>query len=319
LICAEHGLSVIENPNPSPGRDYGEWLGDKKPLSHKDILKQKVDEILPNCISFEDFLEKLKADGYAVNDKKKHVSIKAPDWGNPLRFDTIGGDYSEAAIRERLLGRRVIKVGNNSGSDTRVSLLVDIQAKIRVGKGAGYVQWLKIFNLKQAAKTLVFLQENGIDSYEDLQKKSTAATAEFYNKSGKIKTIDNRLKEIAELQKYIGQYSKSADTYAKYKSSGWSRKFYDANTADILLHRAAKKYFDSLGLTKLPTIAKLKQEYASLSAEKKSLYVGYQDLKTNYRTLQVALGNSQHILGITPNGDIHEASSEKKRSNSHEK
>jgi hypothetical protein len=309
LICAEHGLSIIENPKPSKGQTYGDWLGDGKPLTRNDKLKNKIDEVLPTCSTFEDFVAALRAADYIVNENRKHLSVCEPGQKRSRRLDMLGDDYTESAIRERLGKARIITTGGDSG--TRVSLLVDIQAKIREGKGEGYAQWAKVFNLKAAAKTLIFLQENGIDSYDDLMKKSSSASGEFAALSKRIKDIDSRLKEITELQKYIGQYSKTRDTYAKYKTSGWSRDFYDEFTADIILHRAAKKYFNDKGFTgKLPSINSLKQEFATLTAEKKKLYSGYHDLRENSRALVVAKGNAQRILGISPEVQTHDASRE---------
>jgi hypothetical protein len=310
IICAEHGLSVIENPKPSKGRDYGDWLGEDKPLSHKEIVKRKIDELAPSCSSFEDLLSKLKADGFEVNAKRKYISVRAPGWGKNLRLDTLKGEYTEAAIRARLGKAKVITGGGDSGTMKRadaprqssVSLLIDIQAKIREGKSAGYAQWAKIFNLQQAAKTLIFLKENGIDSYDDLKKKSSSASGDFAALTKRIKEIETRQKGVAELQKQIGTYGKTRDVYAKYKASGWNRGFYDVHAADIILHRAAKKYFDGLGMKKLPSINQLRQEYAELAAERKKLYGGYRELKDLSRELSVARNNAERILGITPNG-----------------
>ena len=260
----------------------------------------------------------LKAADFTVKENRKHISVCAPGQKRPLRLDTLGGDYTEAAIRERLAGIRIIKVSSDSGTHTRVSLLVDIQAKIREGRGSGYEQWAKIFNLKQAAKTLVFLQENGIDSYEDLKKKSSSASGDFAALTTKIKEIETRQKEITELQKYVGQYGKTRDVYAAYKASGWSRSFYDEHAADIILHRAAKKYFDGLGKKKLPSINQLKQEYAALAAEKKKLYSGYNELKENSRALAVAKGNADRILGITPDAQNRDASRDEQRRDTHD-
>lgn len=162
----------------------------------------------------------------------------------------------------------------------------------------GYEQWAKIFNIKQAAKTLIFLQENGIDSYDDLKKKASSASGGFGQLNQKIRDTEKRMKEITELQKYIGQYGKSKAFYDAYKRSGWSQKYYDEHTADIILHRAAKEYFNKLGVKKLPSINQLKQEWAALAAEKKTLYSGFKAAKENARTLAVALGNANHILGI---------------------
>jgi hypothetical protein len=298
LICLENGLSVIENPKPSKGRNYGDWLGGKE-LSWSEKLRHKIDEILPKCKTFDEFIEALKSDGCIVRDDKKYVSVMLPGQRRPIRLNKLGDDYNEAAIRERLAGKRIVKISGDSGTKIRVGLLVDIQAKIREGKGEGYAQWAKIFNLKQAAKTLLFLQEQGIDSYDDLKKKSSSSSGAFSALTKKIRDTEIKMSEITELQKYIGQYGKTKEVYSHYKASGWNKKFLTEHEADILLHRAAKKYFDGLGMKKLPSINQLKQEWATLAAEKKKLYVGYNELKTSSRELVVALGNANHILGIT--------------------
>jgi len=132
-------------------------------------------------------------------------------------------------------------------------------------------------------------------------------------------TIEVRQKEISELQKYIGQYSKTRDVYAAYKASGWSRDFYEKNAADIILNRAAKKHFDSLGTKKLPSIKQLKEEYAKLTTEKKKLYSGYHNLKKNSRSLSIAKGNADRILGITPEVQNRDLSRNQQREESREK
>ena len=316
IICAEHGLSVIKEPKLGKGKNYGRWLGDKRDTSFNTVIKNKIDEVLPSCSSVEELLSKLTQSGFVISDKRKNITVSAPGQKRPSRLSALGGDYTETAIRERISGHRIIKAGNTGGGHTHVSLLVDIQAKIREGKGAGYEQWAKIFNMKQAAKTLIFLQENGIDSYEDLRKKSSSASSDFTSLTTKIKDIETRQKEISELQKYIGQYSKTREVYAAYKASGWSRDFYDKNAADIILNRSAKKYFDSLGTKRLPTIKSLKQEYAALAAEKKKLYSGYHELKQNSRALTIAKGNADRLLGITPDTQNRETSQNQNRDNS---
>jgi hypothetical protein len=203
LICAERGLSVIENPKPSKGQNYAEWLGSKEP-TWQEKLRRKIDEVLPACSSFEDFLAAMKADGYKINVKRKHITFLAPGQKKPTRLNTLGGDHTEAVIRERLAGSRIITTGGASGVHARFSLLIDIQAKIQEGKGAGYEHWARIFNLKEAAKTLIFLKENGIDSYDDLVKKSSSASGDFSTLTKKIKDVEQRLTEISELQKQIG-------------------------------------------------------------------------------------------------------------------
>jgi len=305
LICAEHGLSIIENPKPSKGRNYGKWFNGEKEPSWQDKLRSKIDEVLPSCAVFEDFIAAMIKAGYTVNTKRKHITFLAPGQKKPTRLDTLKGDHTEAAIRKRLSGGKIISSGGTGSEITKPvrdekkpSLLIDIQAKIREGKGGGYEKWARMFNIKESAKTLVFLKEKGIDSYDDLVQKASAASAEFSALSDKIKGIDARLKEITELQKYIGQYGKTREIFQKYKASGWDNSFYEANRADITLHRAAKKFFDGLGLKKIPKINELKQEYAELAAEKKKLYFGYHEKKETMRELTTAKSNCAKLLGV---------------------
>jgi hypothetical protein len=318
LLCAEHGLSVIENPAPSKG-SYGDWLGDKKKPTQKDDLRKLIEEVIPTVSTFDDFLVKLRERSCVVSTKRRQPSLIAPGWKKPFRLDTLGDDYTEAAIRARLGRVKVIASGGDSGIRSAPSLLIDIQAKIREGKGGGYEQWAKVFNLKQSAKTLIFLQEQGIDSYEDLKRKTAAASNEFEMLSDRIKEADKKLKGIAELQKQIGTYGKTRAVFDAYKRSGYDRAFYDANAADIILHRAAKKFFDAQGFKgKLPSINSLKQEYAATLAEKKKLYADYHRLRDSSRELAVAKANADRLLGITETAQNRDAAHTTHRRNTHE-
>jgi cell division protein FtsB len=148
------------------------------------------------------------------------------------------------------------------------------------------------------------LQENNIDCFDELKIKASSASGVFATVTKQIREIESRQKEISELQRYIGQYSKTRNIYAKYKASGWSREIYDKHATDIILHRAAKKHFNEIGKKKLPSIAQLKQEYAKLSTERKALYSDYHRLKKTSRELVVAQANCEQILGISPERSV---------------
>jgi hypothetical protein len=92
LLCVQHGLSIIENPKPSKGKNYGEWLGEKEP-TWQDKLRREIDEVVPSCSTFEDFLAAMKAQGYIINEKRRHITLLAPGQKKPTRLNTLGGDY----------------------------------------------------------------------------------------------------------------------------------------------------------------------------------------------------------------------------------
>ena len=304
IICAEHGLSVIENPKPSRG-DYGTWQGDGKPPTFQDKIRRAIDTaIAQNPADFEAFLELMEASGYKVK-RGKEVTLTSPGQKRGTRLKTLKGDYTEQAIRERIAGTRtVVPAGGNAPepAPASFSLLIDIQEKLRQGKGAGYAHWARSYNLHEASKTLIFLQEIGIESYDELAAKAAKASADFRERTTKIKAAESRMDEIRELQIQISNYSRTREVYKQYKASGYSAKFRAAHEADIILHQAAKKHFDSLGLKKLPTIATLKQEYAALLAERKKQYCGYNEAKEAMKKMVLAKDNADRILGIGGNG-----------------
>jgi hypothetical protein len=312
IICLEHGLSVIENPQPSKGKNYAKWMKEKqvdKEPSWQDKLRKKIDKVLPYCSSFEDFLAAMRAAGYVVNDKRKHITFLAEGQKKPTRLSTLKGDHTEEVIRRRieeyLLARKsdksdgAVSASTVANNTVKVSWLIDIQAKIQAGKGAGYEHWAHLFNIKEMARTLMFLKEQNIESFDELAEKTADVSAEFSRVTADIRAIESRQKEIAELQRQIGTYGKTRDVYNAYKRSGYDHDFYEKNRANIALHEAARKHFDSLGVKKLPKISELKQEYAALQAEKKKLYVSYHELKDKSRELLVANHNAQKIMDIS--------------------
>jgi len=292
-------------------------FGDNRPPSFQQRLRNAIDAALEQQpATFEDFLDLMRGLGVTVMDEGKHLKFLAPPMAGlpnqikPTRCDTLKGDYTVAAIRERIAGQRDAapkKLSIDVGSDSmrRPSLLIDIQAKMQEGKGAGYERWAKLHNLKSMAATLIYLQERSIDSYDDLCEKSSAASTQFNDLSGKIKDLDTGLTANAALQKQIVTYSKTRNTYVEYRKAGYSQKFKAANEADIILHQAAKKYFDDLGYgkgKKLPTVASLRAEYAMMLDEKKQAYRGYKQSKSDMQTLLTAKSNVDNLLNITDGG-----------------
>ncbi|MCL2342720.1 MAG: relaxase/mobilization nuclease domain-containing protein [Firmicutes bacterium] len=307
VLCAENGLSVIENPKPGRGKSYGEWLGADKPLSFQEKLRRAIDAALGQGPStFEEFLSLMREAGYQINDHRKHITFLAPGQKQPTRLDTLRGDYTEEAVRARIAGRRIVSAPAGKGfkpsAPDRPTLLIDIEAKMREGKGPGFERWAKVQNLKQMARTLIYLQENGLNDYSVLKNKAAAASARFNALSSRIKALDEKMAANAALQKYIINYSKTRQVYIEYRKAGYSKKFRELHMADILLHQAAKEAFDELGLKKLPTIASLRAEYAPLLEEKKRAYAEYRAAREEMRTLLTAKSNVDRLLGVADGG-----------------
>ena len=304
LICIEHELSVIENPKPH-GLTYDKWLGNNAKPSHREIVRAVIDDILTKKpADFEAFLKLLEEQGFSVK-RGKHLTLMHTDFKKAIRLDSLGDGYTETELRAVLSSERehTPKKRRNILTLQKNTLLIDIEAKLREGKGVGYERWAKVHNLKQMAQTVNYLREHGLLDYDELKKKSSDATARFNDLSEKIKTAEKRMAEIAVLKTHIINYSKTRDVYTAYRKSGYSKKYLAEHESDLILHKAAKKAFDDLGLEKLPTVKGLQTEYAELLKQKKAAYAEYRTARDEMKELLIHKANVEQILGKESEND----------------
>lgn len=318
-ICLENGLFVIENPKPSRGH-YGTWLGDKKEPTWREKLQQLIDDVLKKKpADFDTFIKLLRDLDVEIKQRGKTFSIrmKTPDAHGKkqkgfIRFRSLPEDYSEDAIRDRISGKRTVTPKQSKPQfqpptqPQKINLLIDIQNSIKAQNSPGYERWAKIFNLKQAAQTLLFLQDNDITEIEKLNEKAQRAKDDFNNINTHIQAIDIRLKDISTLQKHIGTYSKTRDVFVAYRKSGYSKKYLSEHEQDISAHKEAKKYFDEQKLEKLPTIKMLQTKYATLSADKKKLYGEYHDARKFMQEILTVKQNAEQLLNYRNDGKTKE-------------
>ncbi len=308
-ICIENGYSIVEAPK-GHGASYNKWLGDQAGLTHREKLRLAIDAALAQKPeSFDALLELLRQAGYQVKGTD-NPSLLGGTQKRFLRMDTLGKGYSPAELREVIAGTR-----QHTPRKQRVhqeqpkrsnQLLIDIQAKLAQGNGAGYAYWAKKFNLKQMAQTVTYLQEHGLMDYAELGKRAAAATEEYRALSDKIKAAEQRMAEIAVMEKQITNYARTRYVYEAYRKAGYSKQFLAAHESDIAIHKVAKKYFDEQGLKKLPGIKSLKTEYAKLLAKKKDAYTAYRQRREEMKELLTAKANVDRILGVEQTEPTHE-------------
>ena len=298
IICIEHGLSVIEKPGRK-GLSYDKWLGNKAKPSNREIVRIAIDEILDQKPKdMEEFIRMLEDKGFKIK-RGKHLTLKHPDFKKSIRMDSLGDGYTEEDIRAIIAGKKHIVQRRHRDilAPEKNSLLIDIEAKLSEGKGSGYERWAKVHNLKQMAQTINYLREQGLLNLNELQKRTDDVTSKYHELSDKIKLVEARIKEIAELKTQIINFAKTREVYAAYKKSGYSKDFLAGHETEILLHKVAKKSFDELNIQKLPTIKSLNDEFTELVAEKKNLYNEYTSVRDEMRELLIHKSNVEKILG----------------------
>ena len=250
----------------------------------------------------EAFIRMIEEAGYSVK-RGKHLTFRNVDMKQNIRLRSLGEGCSKDDIRDSILGKRKHEPKKHRNTTTlkRNSLLIDIESKLQSGKGHGYEIWAKKYNLKQMAQTLNYLREHDLLNYEDLKQKTASASARYNELSDKIKSAEKRMAEIAKLKTHIINYARTREVYQEYKKSGYSKKYLAAHEGEIILHQAAKKAFNEMGLNKLPSVKALNDEYAALMKEKKADFAEYKAVRDDMRELIVHKSNIEKILEIDEN------------------
>ena len=293
-LCRENGLSVVVPGKGSKGKSYAEYQAEKTGTSWKGKLKIAVDALIPQVSSFEELLQRLQAAGYEIKPGK-YVSCRAPGQERFTRLKTLGADYTEEAIRERIAGRRA-KAAKAPGEQRGVSLLIDIENSIKAAQSKGYEQWAKIHNLKQAAKTMNFLTEHKIEQYADLVSRIEEMAAESGQAADAVKNAEKRLADMAVLIKNVSTYQKTKPVYDAYRKARNREKYRAGQEQAIILHEAAARSLKASGIAKLPNLAALQSEYEALQAQKEALYADYGKLKKKVREYDIIKQNIDSIL-----------------------
>lgn len=295
LICLEHGLSVIK---PKAYCDREKYQDTRFTKSKRKQIREAIDTILlEEPKDFEDFLKRMEREGFFIR-REKQLAIMLEGSVRPIRFKSLGKGYTEEDIVKRILGDETLVPKTKSFAERINYSLIDIQKKLQEGKGGAYQRWAKVFNVKQTAKTILFLQERGIYNYESLKQITDSAADRMTELGASIKAKEKRLGEIRALKTHIINYAKTREVYVEYRKSGYGKKFFEAHREELALHKAAKEAFTQSGLEKIPTVKQLNQEFYEILQAKKEEYAEYRNLKDELREYQIARKNMEIVLDI---------------------
>ena len=308
-ICLENDLFVITNPKlHSKGRflHYGAWLGTERHPSYKEQLRLAINEALAKRpADFDAFLRLMEASGFMVKrGRGGTISFLVPgqERATRLRASTLGDGYDPEDIKAVIAGERPIpeQPVSVSAAPRRVNLIVDIQERLRSGKGAAYARWAKVYNLKQMAAALQFMQEHQISEYDQLTTEAEAASARFHVLTEQLRQTEADLAHTSELMGAVVQYAKTRPVFDEYKAVKYSKRFLAQHEAELADYRAAKAALnDLLDGAKLPKMAQLKEKRRKLAAEKKALYAKYRAAQQEMRQAVAVKTNIDHLLGVT--------------------
>ena len=233
--------------------------------------------------------------GVTVRESRGRFSYLTAGRTKPISSRKLGDDFSKekvlAVLAENAERKKTARLYSSDPHPDRISRLIDIQAKLAAGKGAGYEHWAKIFNLKQLAKSMVLFTRYNLNSEKELDAR-VKELAEKYDEAHKVvKDLENRIKANRELSRHVTAYLQNRKYAQQVKTAKDPEAFREQHRAELTVYQAAAAYFKAQKITKLPSLKQLEAEREQLISEKAQFYEAYREAKKAWIELSSAQQN----------------------------
>ena len=293
-LCKENGLSVIP-PSQNKGMGYKEYTEAKRGTSWKQKLKQTIDRLVITAKDYDDFLRLMQEAGYEIKTGK-YISFRAEGQERFTRSKTIGENYTEERIKERIAGRTPRR-SQSQTTPKGISLIGDIQERIRLIDSKGYEHKAKLTILKEAARTLNYLTDNNLLQYTDLEKKVEDVHSSYDRTGKELKVVEARLREVQPLIKNISNYQRLKPVYDAFQKAKDKPSFKTKHEAELVIFEAARSTLLAMqGDEKLPSLKTLQAEQQRLLDEQQRLYDERAKLKKEARMIDTLKANVDDFL-----------------------
>ena len=300
-LCKENGLSVIP-PSQNKGMDYKEYTEAKRGTSWKQKLKQTIDRLVITAKDYDDFLRLMQEAGYEIKTGK-YISFRAEGQERFTRSKTIGENYTEERIKERIAGRTPRR-SRKQTTPNGISLIGDIQERIRLIDSKGYEHKAKLTILKEAARTLNYLTENNLLQYADLEKKVEDVHSSYDRIGKELKGVEARLREVQPLIKNISNYQRLKPVYDAFQKTKDKPGFKAKHEAELVIFEAARSTLLAMqGDEKLPSLKTLQAEQQRLLEEQQRLYDERAKLKKEVKQIETIKSNVDTFLAPSVDHD----------------
>ena len=300
-LCKENGLSVIP-PSQNKGMDYKEYTEAKRGTSWKQKLKQTIDRLVITAKDYDDFLRLMQEAGYEIKTGK-YISFRAKGQERFTRSKTIGENYTEERIKERIAGRTPRR-SQRQTTPKGISLIGDIQERIRLIDSKGYEYKAKLTILKEAARTLNYLTENNLLQYADLEKKVEDVHSSYDRTGKELKGVEALLREVQPLIKNISNYQRLKPVYDVFQKAKDKPGFKAKHEAELVIFEAARSTLLAMqGDEKLPSLKTLQAEQAQLFEEQERLYAERNRFKKEAKQIETIKSNVDTFLSPSADHD----------------
>jgi predicted nucleic acid-binding Zn-ribbon protein len=300
-LCKENGLSVIP-PSQNKGMGYKEYTEAKRGTSWKQKLKQTIDRLVITAKDYDDFLRLMQEAGYEIKPGK-YISFRAEGQDRFTRSKTIGENYTEERIKERIAGRTPRR-SQRQTTPKGISLIGDIQERIRLIDSKGYEHKAKLTILKEAARTLNYLTDNNLLQYADLEKKVEDVHSSYDRTGKELKGVEARLREVQPLIKNISNYQRLKPVYDAFQKAKDKPGFKAKHEAELVIFEAARSTLLAMqGDEKLPSLKTLQAQQQRLLDEQQRLYDERAKLKKEVKQIETIKSNVDTFLAPSADHD----------------
>ncbi|MGF3225952.1 relaxase/mobilization nuclease domain-containing protein [Facklamia sp. P12932] len=243
-LCKENKLSVIDKYYESYKRKYKtrgkSWYENEmanKGKSWKSKLQFDIERMIKQSKDWEDFLKKMTNLGYEIKHGK-HIAFRYKDKKRFTRAKTIGENYVEDQLKERIKENRKLSI---HPVKKRVGNIVDLKNNKKVQANKGYEYWARKHNLKTMADSIIAIRELGINSKQELENYIQKSADERQKSLDKIQEIESKMDKLSETMEQVETIRNHREHYKYHKAHPDDENFLREYSAELKLYTVASK------------------------------------------------------------------------------
>ena len=286
----------------------------------KDFLRKAIDECSGSARNFKEF-QSLLLENYNISVilQRGRYRYLHPDRDLRITEKALGTDYGMEHLEKRFLQNdngiqpehRTTTHHSVQGDyhkdptaifyyRTHLRLVVDLQTNVKAMQSEAYARKVKITNLQQMANTLIYIQEHGYDTRENLSRIISEASAKLNEAQESLDELSAELKTLNSQIHYTGQYFSSKGTYTEFIRSRSKKKFRSEHASELQAYEQARDWLKSFYTDgKMLSMKSLKSRKQNLQDKISSQKQALQELRSRCTELETVSYNVDAILDRT--------------------
>ncbi|EFD94057.1 relaxase/mobilization nuclease domain protein [Megasphaera lornae] len=298
-LCKENNLSVIDEfyetyrkKYKTNGKSWYENDKFKKGTSWKSRLQFDIDKAIKQSKDWDDFIKRMATLNYEIK-YGKHIAFKHKDKERFTRAKTIGDDYTEESLKERIAEISSIKT---FAVKKCIGNIIYMNTNVKVKESKSHEYWATKHNLKTATDTVLLMREKGFKSISQLDEFIKESADKRQNLQDKIKVIDKKISVLSNTMEQVHTVKMYRQIYLEYKKDPSDKAFFEEHKSEITLYENSLSDLKK-SYSKLPNSKDILKELDSLHEKKNTLMQEYSSAKSDMKELYQIRKNYEKYMG----------------------